>query len=306
MRQLSLIQQTVLIIALVFLWGLSFPINKMVLQYTPPMLFAGMRTLAGGVLLVLLLIRKMSQIQWKQNWRIYIISALLNVVLFFGLQTFGLKLMSSGLFSVLVYLQPILVALFAWIWLGENMSLYKAIGLVLGIAGVAVISMRGETGPISAIGVLLGIGTSISWALGTVYVKKVSALMNVMWLAALQCMIGGLILIILGFLLEPWSAIQWNPIYWAGMGYSSILGVAGSWILYFSLVNSGEAGVVTSYTFLVPIVSVLAGMAFLHESFTFYLLLGLLFIGTSIFLVNFKPKSASYKSPKGNGLKKWD
>ena len=294
MKQLSPIQQTVLIIALVFLWGLSFPINKMVLQYTPPMLFAGMRTLAGGVLLVLLLIRKMSQIQWKQNWLIYIISALLNVVLFFGLQTFGLKLMSSGLFSVLVYLQPVLVALFAWIWLGENMSLYKAIGLVLGIAGVAVISMRGETGPISAIGVLLGIGTSISWALGTVYVKKVSALINVMWLAALQCMIGGLILIILGFLLEPWSAIQWNPIYWAGMGYSSILGVTGSWILYFSLVNSGEAGVVTSYTFLVPIVSVLAGMAFLHESFTFYLLLGLLLIGTSIYLVNLKPKSAMH------------
>ncbi|MBE1442794.1 DMT family transporter [Paenibacillus sp. OAS669] len=306
MKQLSPIRQTGLIAALVILWGVSFPINKMMLQYTPPLLFAGMRTLAGAILLMLLMLPKRKQIQWKQHKHVYILSSLLNVVLFFGLQTYGLKMMSSGLFSVLVYLQPVLVALFAWIWLGEHMSVLKGIGLTFGILGVAAISTRGEAGHISTIGVMLGIGTSISWALGTVYVKKVSSVVHFMWLAALQCLIGGIILIIAGSLAEPWSEIQWNPIFWSGLGFSSIFGVTGSWILYFTLVNSGEASVVTSYTFLVPIVSVLTGMLFLHESFTLYLLLGLIFIGISIGMVNLKPKSSPLKSGKRKILNKLD
>lgn len=306
MKQLSPIRQIILIAALVLLWGVSFPINKMMLQYTPPLLFAGMRTLAGAILLVLFLLPKRQHIQWKRHKHVYIISSLLNVVLFFGLQIYGLKMMSSGLFSVLVYLQPVLVALFAWIWLGEQMSVLKAIGLGFGILGVAAISTRGEAGHMSGLGVILGIGTSVSWALGTVYVKRVSSVVHFMWLAAMQCMIGGIILIFAGSLVEPWNAIHWSPVYWAGMGYSSILGVAGSWILYFTLVRSGEASVVTSYTFLVPIVSVLAGMLFLHESFTLYLWFGLIFIGISIGMVNLKPKSSRMKPAEGKVLNKFD
>jgi drug/metabolite transporter (DMT)-like permease len=291
MLKLSPHLKTLLIITLVLLWGLSFPINKMILSYTPPILFAGMRTLAGGLLLVLLMLGKRHQIQWKLNWQIYTISALLNVVLFFGLQTLGLKFMPAGLFSVLVYLQPVLIAIFAWIWLSERMSLLKAIGLIFGFFGVAIVSLKGVSGPISGIGVVIGICTSISWALGTVYAKRVSSHVNFMWLAALQCIIGGAILTVTGSMLEPWSAIEWNITYIEGMAFSSVLGVSGSWFLYFTLVNSGEASVVTSYTFLVPLVSVLTGILFLKESFTLYLLLGLIFIAVSIIMVNRKPRS---------------
>ncbi|WP_248930624.1 DMT family transporter [Paenibacillus hamazuiensis] len=290
MVKLSTFQKTMLVIALVLLWGLSFPINKMTLSHTPPMLFAGMRTLAGGLLLVLFMLGKRQQLQWKRNWKIYTISALLNVVLFFGLQTLGLKFMPSGLFSVLVYLQPVLISLFAWIWLGERMSSYKVIGLLFGFFGVAVVSVKGASGPVSGIGIVIGLCTSVSWALGTVFAKKVSSHVNFMWLAALQCMIGGTVLTAAGSLWEQWSAIDWNAAYLEGMLFSSVLGVSGSWFLYFTLVNSGEASVVTSYTFLVPLVSVLTGILFLNESFTFYLLLGLFFIVVSIIMVNRKPR----------------
>lgn len=291
MVKLSPLQKTVHIVALVLLWGVSFPIYKMILNFTPPVLFAGMRTFAGGLLLVLLMLGKRQQIQWKKSWQIYMISALLNVVLYFGLQTLGLKFMPAGLFSVLVYLQPVLIAIFAWIWLGERMYSFKVIGLIFGFLGVAVVSVKGVSGHISGIGVVIGICTTISWVFGTVYVKKVSSNVNFMWLAALQCIIGGALLTAAGSVWEQWSAIDWNMTYIAGMAFSSVLGVSVSWLLYFTLVNSGEASVVASYTFLVPLVSVLTGMMFLKESFTLYLLLGLIFIAISILMVNRKPRT---------------
>ncbi|MGQ5391562.1 EamA family transporter [Paenibacillus sp. M.A.Huq-84] len=74
------------------------------------------------------------------------------------------------------------------------------------------------------------------------------------------------------------------------MLYGGILGVAASWAVYFTLVNSGDVSKVASYTFLVPFVSILTGTLLLRESFTFQLFAGLILIAVSIFFINGKPK----------------
>ncbi len=48
----------------------------------------------------------------------------------------------------------------------------KIIGLIIGFLGVATVSAGGFTGHIAAAGIILALITGISWALGTVYVKK--------------------------------------------------------------------------------------------------------------------------------------
>ncbi|MCR8634327.1 DMT family transporter [Paenibacillus radicis (ex Xue et al. 2023)] len=68
------------------------------------------------------------------------------------------KLFSIGLFSVIVYLQPVLVAIFAWMWLGERMSILKVVGLLLGFLGVTVVSVQGFYGYISLLGIALALG----------------------------------------------------------------------------------------------------------------------------------------------------
>ena len=88
-----------------------------------------MRTLLGGVLLALVLLPKWRKIEWKKNWPIYIISALFNIIIFNGVQTLGLQYLPSGLFSVIVYLQPVLVVLLAWMWLKESLSFLKIVGM---------------------------------------------------------------------------------------------------------------------------------------------------------------------------------
>lgn len=288
MNEMSRNKTFALIAFLVIVWGISWPIYKIALSYTPPLLFAGMRTLLGGLLLVVLLYPKRNQIRWKENWRIYSISAVLNVALFYALQTVGLMYLPSGLYSVIVYLQPVLVGILAWLWLGESMTPIKIIGLAIGFLGVATVSSGGFSGHISMLGIILALLTGISWSLGTVYVKKVAHRVDSMWLTAFQFVIGGVFLTGLGSSVEKYSAIVWNGPYLFGLIFGTVLGISASWLVYFTLFKYGDASKLASYTFLVPLISVFSGTLFLHETFTINLLAGLVLIAVSIFMVNRK------------------
>lgn len=284
------------IAGLVLIWGFSWPLYKVALSYTPPILFAGMRPLIGGIVLSTLLIPQWKKIKWRENWRIYCISALLNTFLFFGLQTIGLNFLPGGLFSVLVYFQPVLIGLLGWLWLGERMSIIKITGLIVGFLGVAAVSSEGFTGHVSILGIVLALATAIFWAIGVIYVKKVSHKVDSLWMVGLQSLIGGMVLTGIGVVTEDWSSIVWNGKYLFGLSYGSILGVAAAYILYFKLVNSGEATKVASFTFLVPLIAVLVGTLFLGEKFTYSLLVGLILIVISIYFVNHSGKKQELKT----------
>lgn len=290
----SRIGTAVLVVLLILIWGASFPVYKIALNYSPPLLFTGVRTLAGGVILFLLMLPRRSGLRWKANWRIYTLSAVLNVILFFGLQIMGLRYLPSGMFAVIVYLQPVMVGVLAWLWLGDRMSALKLIGFLAGFAGVAVASIPNLSGKASMAGLLLALGTALSWSVGTVYVKRVSGRVDFMWLATMQCLIGGVVLTGAGSLTEHWSSVLWNGAYWLSLLYASLFGVSISWMIYFFLVNAGDLQKVSSFLFLVPVVSVTLAALLLHEPLTGFLLVGLTLIVFSLYCINRQPK---HKAP---------
>lgn len=274
------------IIGLVLLWGFSWSAIKYGLNYAPPILYAGIRTLAGGLLLLLPSLARKKQLHLRKNLPIYLISSLLNVVLFFGLQTVGLYFLPSGLLSVLVYLQPILVGFLAWLWLGESLSIAKIAGLILGFLGVATVSFESLTGHTSLAGILIAIAAGLFWAIGTVYIKRVQGRVDMLWLVSIQFIVGGIVLLAGGSTVESWSSIQWNWQFFASMFYSAVFGVSLSWVMWLKLVHAGEVSRVSSYIFVVPLLSVVIGTVLLHEAFSMFLLLGLIFIATGIYLAN--------------------
>jgi drug/metabolite transporter (DMT)-like permease len=303
MEEISRTKRYSLILFLVLSWGASWPIYKISLAYTPPLIFAAMRTLFGGLLLAIIIIPKWKLIRWRENWLVYFISSIFNVVIFFGLQTVGLMYLPEGLFSVIVYLQPVLVSVFAWLCIGESMSLLKIIGLVMGFLGVACVSAQGFSGKISIIGIILALVTAFSWAIGTIYVKKINNRVDSMWLVAFQSFLGGILLTGFSSVSEKWSSIIWTVPYFLGLLFGFVIGIAATWVVYFKLVNSGDASKVASYTFLVPLIAVFSGTLFLGEPFTMSLVIGLLLIIVSIYIVNRKPSIQQTKSQEQpNGL----
>jgi drug/metabolite transporter (DMT)-like permease len=295
MKQLSRSQSVLILTFLVLVWGVNWPLSKLALNYTPPLLFAGIRTLLGGLILLIVALPRYKQLRFKETWHLYSISAFLNIILFYGLQTVGLGYMPAGLFSAIVFIEPVLLGIFCWIWLGEVMYGLKIIGLILGFAGVAFISAGGFTGEISGIGVLLALGSALGWALGTVFVKKTGNRVDSIWMVALQLIIGGIFLLCVGSEAESWSKIDWSLPFILNLLFISIFVIACGWLAFFTLVGSGEASKVGSYTFLIPMIAIVCSSFILHEQITLKLLIGLLFIVISICFVNIplKNKKAS-------------
>ncbi|PLS17293.1 EamA/RhaT family transporter [Bacillus sp. M6-12] len=291
MKPLSRTNTALLLTFLVIVWGVNWPLSKMALSYTPPLLFAGIRTFLGGLILLIFALPKYKSLHFKETWHIYLISAFLNIILFYGLQTVGLGYAPAGLFSAIVFLEPVLLGIFSWIWLGEPMYGLKIIGLILGFAGVAIISASGFTGDISALGIILALGSALSWGLGTVYVKKTGDRVDSIWMVTSQLMMGGLFLISVGSSVESWSNIQWEMPFITNLLFISTFVIAFGWLAFFTLVGSGEASKVGSFTFLIPLVAILCSSILLKEHLTLNLLAGLILIVISILFVNSKQKS---------------
>lgn len=290
MQQLSKTRTALLILFLVLVWGINWPLSKFALSYMPPVLFSGTRTLIGGILLLVIAIPRYKKLNLGRTWPIYFISAIVNVILYYGLQTIGLNYLPSGLFSAIVFLQPVLVGLFSWMWLGESMNRMKVAGLLLGFVGVGMISSGagGLSGHISVEGVLLALGSALSWALGTVYVKRKSGSVDPIWLVTLQLIIGGLLMTGAGSGLESWSDVEWNIAFIGSLLFISIFVIAIGWLVFYKLMDSGEAGRMASFTFLIPVVAILTGTLFLNEPLTLTLVMGLACILVSIYFVNRK------------------
>ncbi|BCG61522.1 DMT family transporter [Paenibacillus sp. URB8-2] len=280
-------KSAVLLLAfLVFVWGINWPLSKIALAYAPPLLFSGIRTVIGGVLLILIALPKVRQLRFKALWPVYLGSAILSIVLYYGTQTIGLQYVPAGLFSAIVFLQPVLLGVFSWMWLGEEMYGQKIVGLALGFLGVACLSAGGLTGSISVRGILLALASALCWALGTVYIKKNADRVDTLWMTAMQITIGGFILLAAGCAAEPWETITWNAAFIAATLFIAVFVIALGWLVYFKLINEGEAGKVGSYTFLIPLVSIGSSVLFLNEEITVNLVIGLILVVISIVLVN--------------------
>jgi len=182
---------------LVLFWGSAFSVVKVGLEYSPPMIFAGLRTLIGGLAILLVAIIWGGSPHLRRDWPIFVLFAAFNVVFFFGFQTLAILYLPSGTAAVLEYLQPMLVGLLAWMIVGESLSLAKIIGLILGFSGIVAVSSGSILGNISLAGVALGAGSAFSWALGTVFFKRYEARISTVWAVAIPFVIGGLVLTLL-------------------------------------------------------------------------------------------------------------
>ena len=128
---------------LVLAWSSSFSVVKVGLDYAPPVLFAGLRTLLSGVIMSVVALVWGGNPNLGRDWRVFAYLGAFNVVLFIGAQTFAVLLLPSGTAAVLIYLQPILVGVLAWTVLGEALTATKVVGLLLGFAGIVAVSSGG-------------------------------------------------------------------------------------------------------------------------------------------------------------------
>jgi O-acetylserine/cysteine efflux transporter len=284
-------------VLLVLFWSSTFSVVKIGLDYSPPVLFAGLRSIVGGLSILVAALLWGGRPDLRRDWAVYALLSMLNVVLFLGLQTLAIMLLPSGTAAVLIYLQPILTGLLAWLLLGEALSSARLAGLLLGFSGIVAVSVGGFSGEISVVGVAFAVVSALMWALGTVYFKKVQDLVSMLWAVALMFLSGGIVLLALGIVIEWPAEISLSGSLVASVLYSGIVGTGLAWVLWLGLVRAGEASTVAAYVFFVPLASVAIGALVLDERLSASLLIGAVLVVSGIYLVNRTPRKAGPEGP---------
>lgn len=283
---------------LVLAWGSTFTAIKIGLEDAPPLVFGGIRSVLGGLVMAAFAYARSGPPDLRSTWRVHAVFTWWNVIAFFALQTLAITALPSGLASVLIYLQPLLVALIAWRVLGESMGAVKVAGLVAGFTGILLVSTGAFDGHISGTGVAYAVVGALTWAIGTITFKQRAGLVDPLWAVAVPFVVGGVVLTVVGALTEGLD-ITWSGRFVAALCYSALIGTALAWGLWLALVTAGEASSASAYIFSVPVVAVLLGVLLLDESFKAVQVAGSALVVLGIYLVNRRGREVSEVAMSG-------
>lgn len=261
------LRHSALAVLVAVLWGINFVAIDLGLHANgrdvPPLLFVAMRFLLV-VFPFILFIRK-PDVGWK---------AIIGVGLFmsagqFGLLYLGMALgMPAGLASLVLQAQVLFTVLLAARFLGEKPSKRQMLGVVLGIAGLAVVA-AGRSAVAPVLPLMIVLAAALSWAIGNVvarHTKAASGLGLVVWSGAVVPLpLAGLSLAVDGpdavwaTLIDLQPATILSAIYTAV--FASLVGY-GIWNRLLSLYPSSD---VVPFTLLVPVVGMTAAWLVLNE-----------------------------------------
>jgi drug/metabolite transporter (DMT)-like permease len=188
--------------------------------------------------------------------------AFFNITCWNLLVAFGMTMIPSGRAAILAYTMPVwAVPLSIWV-LGERLTGRKLLGLVLGMAGLALLVGDVFASP----GTLLVLGAAISWAIGTVLQKRYPMAMPNGAYTAWIMLLGGVPIFAGALLFEDLGALREIGLWPAlGVAYNVIVAFAFAHWAWIKIATSVPVSVFSISMLIIPVVGVLSGMLFLGE-----------------------------------------
>ncbi|MFB9555341.1 EamA family transporter [Streptomyces roseoviridis] len=148
------------------LWGVNFVIIDLGLDHFPPLLFSALRFLVAALPAVFFVGRP--KVAWK--WIVGVGLAL--GVAKFGLLFTGMSMGApAGLSSLILQVQAVFTAVFAFLALGERPGRVKLTGMAVALAGIGVAAVD-EGASSSLTGFLLVIAAAVAWGVSNVLTRK--------------------------------------------------------------------------------------------------------------------------------------
>jgi len=282
---------------------------KGVMPETEPFFLATMRLLPAGfmVLAAAGVMGRSFQISGR-GWLWIGLFALVDGALFQGFLAQGLVRTGAGLGSVMIDSQPLAVALMARWLFQEQVGLLGWIGLAIGLVGISLLGLpdawlvslfQGHftLAEIPQDGLMLlrrlfdqgewlMLMAALSMAVGTILIRYVAKQADPVVATGWHMILGGLPL--WGWSLvnetQPWAGIGLSG--WGAIAYSTILGSALAYGIFFFLASQGNLTSLSALTFLTPVFALLFGNLFLGEVLSPIQTFGVALTIVSIYLIN--------------------
>jgi drug/metabolite transporter (DMT)-like permease len=281
-------RQWTLLGLLAVLWGGAFFFSKVALGELPP--FTVVLVRFGVAAIAMLAVVRLTGHRMPRSPRIwggFVLLGLLNNFIPFSLIACGQVHITSGLASILNATTPLFTALVAHALGQERLTAHRVAGVLLGLAGVAVLI---GPGALQQLGVhtwseLAIVGAAVSYAFAGTYGRRFRGMPSAVPVAGMLTTSALMALPIALTLDRPWAARPSLPVWGALLGLALLSTALGFW-LYFRLLSSAGATNVMLVTLLMPVIALLLGSIVLGERVTPNGLAGMALIAAGLLAID--------------------
>jgi drug/metabolite transporter (DMT)-like permease len=261
--------------AVYIIWGSTYLAIRITLETMPPFLMAGTRFLASGAILYLFARGRGAARPTAVHWRSAAITGFLLLVCGNGGVVWSEQLVPSGITSLLVTTVPLWMVLLHWLQHGgDRPSLGIALGIALGLAGVAFLVGPGQiagSGGVNPVGAGVLLFASIAWAIGSLYSRHAALPPSPFLAIGMEMLAGGALLTLLGVATGELKRVDVHAFSTASMLawlYLTLFGALVGFTAYLWLMRVSTPARVSTYAFVNPVVAVFLGWIVLHEPVT--------------------------------------
>jgi drug/metabolite transporter (DMT)-like permease len=288
-------------VAIYVIWGSTYLAIRYAVETIPPLVTAGIRhSIAGGIML--------SWAWWRgfrptrQQWVAGFALGSLFFLIGHGTLHWAEQYVGSGLAALLIATEPMFILVLGWMMGQQKISLLSALGLGLGVVGVAMLTgaeltVKGSS-LLGLLAVLLG---SLSWSLGVVISPRLKLPSDALGRTALPTICGAAMLLIAAgvtgeFQHTHWSSITLRSLF--GLGYLITFGSVVAFTAYTWLLQRVPPALVATHTYANPVVAVILGWLLAHEPLSLRVVLASVAILGAIVLIRRGEQKAVVMRPE--------
>jgi drug/metabolite transporter (DMT)-like permease len=277
--------------AICLIWGTTYLVLRIAVLHFPPFLFVTIRQLLAGSLLVGFMLLS-GQALWPDRAHLIrqAIAGFFMISLGNGLVAWAEVVIPSGVAAILCSLMPMVVILI-------NLSINKderptvpiVTGVLLGLGGILMIFGEHlvEFSKIEyQLGIMVIFIAVLSWASGSVWLKKRGNDGNAFLNAGLQMFFGGVWLIPCALIFDDLSRVSWSVEALYSMIYLVLIGSIVAYACYSYVLRKLPMTIVSLYAYVNPIVAVLLGWIVLGEKLNLKIGIAILITVAGIYIVN--------------------
>ena len=255
------------------IWGTTYLAIRIALETIPPTLIGGIRFVAAGAILCVLVRIRGGQLPPLREWPRQAVLGTLLLALGNGCVVWSERWIPSGIAAVGVAALPFWMAGTEMSFGGERIGLRTIIGLATGFGGILVLIWPSlfatdVNGPWFVLGVLLVQVACIGWALGSSLQKRTRTVANVVAASALQQVFAGAIMVGIGTVLGEWHQFALTPRTVVAEVYLIVFGSLVAYSAYLYALEHLPIATVSLYAYVNPIIAVLLGSLVAAEPFT--------------------------------------
>ncbi|MFZ2007295.1 MAG: DMT family transporter [Stellaceae bacterium] len=211
-------------------WGIGWPVNRAILDHLPPLTAVTVRSaIAAAALFAIALSQRRLALPSRQDLPVVFSIALLHMVGFSVLVAIGLLFVPVGRSVVLGYTTPLWVTPGAALFLGERLTPWRALGVLLGLGGLAVLfnPLAFDWHNHAALfGNAVLLVAALLWAASILHIRahrwQAAPFDLIPWEMALATLVLG----VLASTIDGWPATDWTPNLVLLLLYSALPGSA--------------------------------------------------------------------------------